>query len=127
MRNKLKKIDGVRQSYIGVFERYGLKRRYKPKKVNSEWVDTDTTVLLKDITDLKGNLICDHLWFNFTKGFESLGHINNGDHIQFDARSKEYVKGYVNHRDWVDEREIDYKLSHPTKFKIVSQPMAQTQ
>ena len=121
MRNKLKNVDGLRQSYVGVFERYGQKRRYKPKKVNGEWVDFDTTVLLKDITDLNGRPICDHLWFNFTKGFESLKliEIDSGVSIQFDARSKQYVKGYVNHREWIDEREVDYKLSHPTKFKIL--------
>jgi hypothetical protein len=39
-----------------------------------------------------------------------------GDKIQFDARVGEYVKGYVNWREQIDERTIDYKLNYQTKF-----------
>lgn len=37
--------------------------------------------------------------------------------MQFDARVKEYEKGYVNYRQGIDERTVDYRLSHPTKIK----------
>ncbi len=38
--------------------------------------------------------------------------------IAFYARVKPYTKGYVNHRQGVDDRQTDYRLSHPTKFLI---------
>jgi len=74
------------------------------------------TVLLVDIRDSNGKLICDHLWFNMTKGFEVLGTMREGDVIQFEARVKEYKKGYVNRRAGIDQSRSDYKLSHPTKI-----------
>ena len=37
-------------------------------------------------------------------------------------KNKVYVKGYVNNREYIDEREIDYKLSHPTKVKVGAVP-----
>jgi len=45
------------------------------------------------------------------------GELKQGDKVEFHARVKEYVKGYVNYRDDIDESEIDYKLSHPTKIR----------
>ncbi len=69
----------------------------------------------------------DHLWLNYTKGFQALGQLTAGDKIQFEARIKEYWKGYVGNR--TDEFGLplsmshpprkDYKLSHPTKIKRV--------
>ena len=52
MRQELKKIDGERKSFTGVFTRFGKKSRYRPKKVGDEWIDYDVTVLLTDIHDL---------------------------------------------------------------------------
>lgn len=121
MRQELKKIDGERKSFTGVFTRFGKKSRYRPKKVGDEWIDYDVTVLLTDIRDLEGKSVADHLWFNFTKGFASLGEIQEGTRIRFDARVKPYVKGYVNHRHYIDMREEDYKLSHPTKFALIEE------
>jgi hypothetical protein len=63
--------------------------------------------------------VADHLWFNYTKGFQALGILVEGDVIEFYARVREYTKGYVNYREMIDEREIDYKLSYPTKFRKV--------
>ena len=77
------------------------------------------TVLLVDVRDSDGNLVTDHLWFNYTKGFESLGDLQEGDVIRFDARVRPYVKGYVNQRAYIDEREVDYKLAYPTKVARV--------
>ena len=60
----------------------------------------------------------DHLWFNYTKGFEALGKLEEGDLIQFDGRCKEYTKGYAGNRRGVKKsRKVDYKISHPTKVK----------
>ena len=50
--------------------------------------------------------------------FEAAG-LKEGASVEFEARIKEYKKGYVNKRIGVNQRKIDYKLSHPTKIKIV--------
>ena len=85
------------------------------RKVGDEWVTHDLTVLLVDVRDSDGNPVTDHLWFNYTKGFASLGDLQEGDVIRFDARVRPYIKGYVNQREYIDEREVDYKLAYPTK------------
>lgn len=111
MRKELEKIEDERLTFIGKFERYGTKTSYRYTK---------KTLLLKDIKKVDDNkFMTDHLWFNLTKQFEALGDLGQGDVVQFDARVKEYVKGYVNRREYIDEREIDYKLSHPTKVKMI--------
>lgn len=37
---------------------------------------------------------------------------------------KEYVKGFVNHGEYIDGRRIDYRTSHPTKVSGVSQQIS---
>jgi hypothetical protein len=119
LREELQKKNGERSTYRGIFVRLGRKNRYKPKKIGDEWVHFDTTVLLRDIIDKDGQPICDHLWFNLTKGFEAIGELHEGDEITFDGRVRPYEKGYAGRRDDGDEgfRETDYKLSHPTNIK----------
>ena len=114
MRKKLKKIsEEIRATYTGTFKRFGFKNGYK---------GPIETVLLLDIKDSSGNTITDHLWFNKTKGFSSINP-QEGDIIQFDARVKKYTKGYFGY-DFIKQIEnppqTDYKLSHPTKIKIVN-------
>jgi hypothetical protein len=109
MRQKLKKINGQREKFIGIFERFGTKINYKGFP--------ESTILLKNIKNLSEKKIADHLWFNYTKQFQKLDNLKQGDIIEFEARVKQYVKGYVNYREWIDNREIDYKLSYPTKIK----------
>jgi hypothetical protein len=112
MRNQLEKIEDVRGSFSGTFKRYGSKTNFKgfPEK----------TILLVDIKDSRSKVVSDHLWFNFTKQFERLGELKEGDIVAFDARVKPYVKGYVNFREEIDNRELDYKLSHPTKVMVLT-------
>lgn len=110
MRKKLQEIKEVRKTFTGIFERIGFKNGYK---------GVLETVLLKDIKDTEGNYISDHLWFNLTKGFESLN-LKQGDVIQFNARVKEYTKGYKGYREDVYKPiETDYKLSHPSQCKKI--------
>lgn len=111
MRNELEKIKEVRGTFIGIFIRKSSKNGYR---------GPEPTLLLKDVRDLNGKYITDHLWFNYTKGFQKLGSLKEGDIIQFDARSKPYEKGYKGYRDDVYcPIETDYKLSHPTKIKLL--------
>ena len=108
MRQNLKKIEGVRKTFRGTFERSGSKQG---------WHGTEITLLFKNITDDKGNIISDHLWFNYTKGFERLSPWKQGDVVQFDARVAGYTKGYNGYREDICKPvEHDYKLSHPTRI-----------
>jgi hypothetical protein len=110
MRKALQQRDGERATFLGTFERMGSKRG---------WRGDEPTVLLKDIRMPVGEPICDHLWFALTQAFASLNLIP-GNIVQFDARVKEYEKGYEGRRDDVYVPiEIDYKLSHPTKVRKV--------
>lgn len=65
-----------------------------------------------------GAVLADHLWFSFTKGFEKLG-LKEGVVLEFDARVRDYSKGYVNKKYGINNRRQDYKLSHPTKIRLV--------
>lgn len=108
MRKKLKEIEEIRATFTGTFVRFGIKNGYKCDL---------KTILLKDIKNDKNDVVSEHLWFNFTKGFEKLN-LQENDIVQFDARVKEYFKGYRGHREDVYKPiEKDYKLSHPTKLK----------
>ncbi len=102
MRHKLKEIEGKRLPFVGTFDRIGRKAGYQSQLM---------TVLLKDVRHLSGEIVTNHLWFNYTKGFQAL-YLEKGNLIRFDARVKPYSKNYVGERG-----SGDYKLSHPTKIE----------
>lgn len=111
MRKALQQRDGERATFLGTFERMGSKRG---------WMGDEPTVLLKDIRTPAGEPICNHRWFSLTKAFASLN-LTPGDVVQFDARVKEYAKGYKGRRDdGYVPIERDYKLAHPTKVRKVA-------
>jgi hypothetical protein len=115
MRKELKKIQDIRKTFIGTFKRYGTKTNWHgfPEK----------TILLVDIKDSSGKKVTDHIWFRMTKGFEKLGELQEEDVVQFDARVKEYVKGYFGYREevqWERPIEQDYKLNNPSKIKVLT-------
>ena len=114
MRTALKPLDNQRIEFTGTFERFGRKTNFKGYPT--------VTVLLVDIKDSSGRNVTDHLWFSYTKSFQALGELREGDLIEFHARVREYIKGYRGHRyDEIEENppRIDYRLSHPTQFKII--------
>lgn len=101
MRKELKKIKNKRTTFIGEVNKFGTKPSYKgyPKK----------TILLINIKFKETNEIAtDHIWFTVGKTIENI-ELNIGDIIQFDARVKQYKKGYI-------EKEVDYKLSNISKI-----------
>jgi hypothetical protein len=111
MRKELAEENGKRKKFRAVFDRTGKKINYKGY--------SEDTILLKDIVDVQSNKkVADHVWFNFTKGFEKIS-LTNGLQIEFEARVKEYRKGYVNKSLKINNRSTDFKLSHPTKIKPV--------
>jgi hypothetical protein len=110
MRKKLAEEVGARKKFQGVFARYGKKVNYKGY--------SEETVLVEQIVDAETNqMMCDHLWFSLTKSFKKLN-LTSGDVLQFDARIKEYQKGYKNSAYKINNTTKDFKLSHPTNISL---------
>ncbi len=108
MRKVLQPEKGNRKKFKATFVRLGKKTSYKGY--------SEETVLLSAIVDAEtGEPMTDHLWFSYTKGFQQLA-LAPGMRIEFEARVKEYKKGYVR-KGLNTKRSSDYKLSHPTKIK----------
>lgn len=111
MREKLKDIGDERRRFRAMFERFG-------KKVNFKGY-TEETILLKNVVDIETNeILAEHLWFSMSKTFEKVN-LTPGVMIEFDARVKEYKKGYVNKGLGRNKRKVDYKLSHPSKVILL--------
>lgn len=111
IRKSLKAQEGQRKKFTARFTRFGKKVNYKGY--------SEMTVLLTDITDAETQeRVADHLWFAYTQGFEKAG-IKEGNLVEFEARVKEYSKGYVNRQLNVNRKKTDYKLSNPTRIKVV--------
>jgi len=109
MRKELATREGERKKFRAVFSRVGKKTNYKGYR--------EDTILLNDVREVETNqLVADHLWFSYSKSFEKIL-LSEGTRIEFEARVKEYTKGYVNKRYHIHKRTTDYKLSHPTKIK----------
>lgn len=109
MRKQLASKEGERKKFTAVFSRLGRKAGYTGYSVE--------TILLTKVRDAEtGELVTDHLWFTFTKGFQLFA-LTEGDTLEFEARVKSYSKGYVNKSLAIDKEKRDYKLSNPTKIK----------
>jgi hypothetical protein len=113
MRKLLAKDEGHRKKFKALFKRFGKKVNYRGY--------SEMTVLLASVTDHDtAQVVADHVWFAYTRGFEKAG-IKEGEWIEFEARVKNYSKGYVNKALGIDKKKQDYKLSHPTRIKILKQ------
>ena len=111
MRKELAAENGSRKKFKAVFSRIGKKVNYKGY--------SEETILLNNVVDLEANkVVADHVWFSYTQGFiKAL--ISIGDTLEFEARIKEYRKGYVNKNYKINNSTTDFKLSNPTKIKKV--------
>lgn len=108
MRKELRDINNARDTFIATYVRNGVKSGWKS-------VEQPTVLLIDVVRKSDGKYMTDHLWFNLTKSFEE-ANLKEGDKVQFDARVKEYTKGYRGRREDVYcPIEYDYKLSYPTK------------
>lgn len=116
MRYKLEKYLGTRITIVASVKRYGARVDYVGNQIK--------TILLGGVKTLDGDDLTDHIWFTCGKSFENL-RLQIGDTIQFQAKPKRYMKGYVGRRD-VDDRPIqqDIKLCNPTKIVKRSQKNA---
>jgi hypothetical protein len=112
VRKVLAKAEGERKKFSGIFSRLGKKTNYQGY--------SEDTILLINIIDLETKqIVADHLWFSYTKSFEKIS-LSEGVVVEFEARVKEYKKGYVNSRYKINQSRKDFKLSHPTKIRIIS-------
>lgn len=113
MRTKLAAEAGNRKKFQGIFSRLG-------KKVNYNGYSEDT-ILLVQITDVTtGQVVADHVWFSYTKGFEHV-RLSEGARVEFEARVKQYKKGYVNPALGRKHKTSDFTLSHPTRIRLVTE------
>jgi hypothetical protein len=104
MRENLKDKYNQRIKVEAIVDRYGEKTGYKGRRKR--------TVCFIDVKDPEtDNFLTDHIWFTVGKRIEKCELIP-GDNVTFEARVSDYMKGY--HKD-----EYDYKLSYPTKFKVI--------
>ena len=111
MRKELAALAGERKKFRATFSRLG-------KKINYNGYSEDT-ILLTEVLDIETNqIVAGHVWFTYSKAFESV-QLTEGTVIEFEARIKEYAKGYVNKRARIDNKVKDFKLSHPTRIKKV--------
>jgi hypothetical protein len=118
-RSELARYFGKRRKFRGVFRREGTKAGFEGR--------VQKTMLLVNVKDVEtGATVTDHLWFNATKGFGSLG-LKRGDEVEFEARVDDYMKGYVNESQDIDNTELDYRLVFPSKLKKANRSTRQTQ
>lgn len=111
MRKELAGENGLRKKFTAVFSRTGKKGNYNGY--------SEETILLTNIIDVDTNkTVSDHVWFSYTKGFQKI-ELVEGIQLEFEARIKEYRKGYINTRYQINKSSIDYKLSHPTRIRKV--------
>ncbi|HMV08668.1 MAG TPA: hypothetical protein PK325_05475 [Cyclobacteriaceae bacterium] len=112
MRSGLKPDAGQRKTFKAIFVRLGKKSGFRGR--------SEETILLKNVTDAgTGKVLTDHAWLNLTESFLAAG-IREGMAIEFEARIKEYTKGYINKRYNIDQQKKDFRLSHPTKFRVAT-------
>lgn len=112
MREQLKELNGVRQSFSATFVRFGSKPAFKGPPIK--------TALFYDITDATGKVLTDHVWMVVGKQIAELD-LQPGDEIAYTARVTEYWRGYKGRREDDDLPPItkDYRLSFPTQFKKI--------
>ena len=111
MRKKLARVDGERKSFRATFSRIGKKTNYRGY--------SEATLLLTHVVDAATNeIVADHIWFTYSKAFDKLA-LKERDHLEFEARVREYRKGYVSRRLKINQSKNDYKLSYPTKIKVI--------
>jgi len=111
MRKQLAAEVGQRKKFRATAGRLGKKINYKGY--------SEETILLNNIVDVETEkVVTDHSWFSYTQGFIK-AMVRPGDALEFEARVKEYRKGYVNRTYKINHTSTDFKLSNPTKIKKI--------
>jgi hypothetical protein len=101
MRTSLGKHFGQRLTFTGTFHRYGTKPAVSTTR------GTIPTALLKEVQDIGGGVLADHVWVESTPLWQNLG-ICPGDKVRFTARVSTYNK---------PEGQISYRLAALAKLE----------
>ena len=111
MRKELKKIGcEERHTFTAIVEKFSLKNGFRGLPLR--------TILLTNVMH-EGIVVANHVWLTCGKRFYS-AILLPGDLIQFDARIKEYEKGYKGRKIDVHKPiKKDFCLSYPTKIKVL--------
>ena len=72
------------------------------------------TICLKNIVDQDGNLVADHMWFNYSNNFRKLGELHTDDKLTFRASVRVYHKGH-------GYSKADYKLTDPKSVQLLTE------
>jgi len=108
-RKELRRVYGKRMRFHAKVERFGNRPNWHGYP--------QPTILLRNIAAVDNEtIVSDHLWFTVGASWQGVG---VGDLIEFDARVGEYSKGYVNTREGIDNRQVDYKLNRPTRIVVM--------
>ena len=89
MRTELQPLEGQKSQFVATFEKYGTWR--------SNGI-VGRSILLRDLKTARGRLLADHIWINYTAGFDALGEFVQGEIVRFTAGVKLYFKGYFGQR-----------------------------
>jgi len=93
-RQRLKRLKRKQVTVRGRFVRWGVD------------LDGNRTMLVRDITDCNGQLLCDHAWMHYNRKRTELNDVKRGTRIQFRARVCPYHRGQLG-------------LRKPTRFKYL--------
>lgn len=117
MRTSLQGLDGKRVSMTAVFWKYGT---FRGRGCVAR------TILLKNIRDEQGNILADHVWINYTAGFDSVGVFRPGDVVKFTAQVSSYIKGYCGENiegRLMNPIKWDYRLKYPRNVQKIGTMM----
>lgn len=81
MRYSLKQTDSNKMEwYTGTFSCFGLKSSSDKKRRSA---NLTPTICLQNVKNENGDIVADHLWFNYTSPFYSQGKVHPGDSFTF--------------------------------------------
>ena len=115
MRIELQLLEGQKSRFIATFEKYGT---FRSRGV------VGRSILLRNLKSIKGRLLADHIWINYTAGFDAFGEFIRGDVVQFTARVQPYFKGYFGQRieDRLEHKGgLDYRLTYPRNVERITE------
>ena len=101
MRKKLKKLNKKRRAFIGTVAAFGTHNGDSQRR----------TLLLRNVKDIYGKLLTEHIWLNCNTKFDKLN-LRKGEIIKFSATVKPYGK--------YNGKCKDYGLTHITGIKLVT-------
>lgn len=113
-RTELQPLEGQKSLFVATFVQYGTYRSHGV---------VGRSILLRNLKTVRGRLLADHIWINYTAGFDALGEFIRGEIVQFTAKVQPYFKGYFGQR--IEDRfkrkaGLDYRLTFPRNVERIA-------